>query len=235
MLHKDTVTGRTLELIKELSADKKLESFTLVGGTSLALQIGHRKSIDIDLFAKEPFNSKSVAEHVKTAYPVGLIGIRENHVAGYIDGIKIEMLTHAYPDVKPPINEEGIRMASMEDIAAMKAHAIHRDGSRLKDFVDMYHMLEYMPMEKVLQAYHTKYPNGASDQTLKQAMAYHDEIKLDDKIHTFRRGLLLGKVLERIKRALEEPGKTFEPPKQLDFRPDMPDGITRRRKRRMRE
>jgi len=64
MLHKETVEKGTLALIKKLSGDEKLKDFVLVGGTALALQIGHRKSVDIDLFSKQAFDKNAIAEHL---------------------------------------------------------------------------------------------------------------------------------------------------------------------------
>lgn len=58
MLHKETVTTATLDLISKLLAEKQLEDFLLVGGTALSLQVGHRISIDIDLFSNKPFDSQ---------------------------------------------------------------------------------------------------------------------------------------------------------------------------------
>ena len=56
MLHKETVESRTLELLKRLQAEPLLSSFNLVGGTALALRIGHRKSVDLDLFTCDEFD-----------------------------------------------------------------------------------------------------------------------------------------------------------------------------------
>jgi hypothetical protein len=57
MLHKETVASPTLDLIKRLFKDASLNEFVLVGGTALSLQIGHRISIDIDLFSNKPFDA----------------------------------------------------------------------------------------------------------------------------------------------------------------------------------
>jgi hypothetical protein len=56
MLHEETVSEGTLALIRRMTQDEMLKDFTLVGGTALALQLGHRKSVDIDLFGSRDFD-----------------------------------------------------------------------------------------------------------------------------------------------------------------------------------
>ena len=62
MLHKETVGPGTLELIKKLQTDPILDDFFLVGGTALALQIGHRTSIDIDLFTRSDIDIENLID-----------------------------------------------------------------------------------------------------------------------------------------------------------------------------
>ncbi|MBK8698226.1 MAG: nucleotidyl transferase AbiEii/AbiGii toxin family protein [Saprospiraceae bacterium] len=99
--------------------------FVLVGGTALSLQIGHRRSIDIDFFTAGVFQPKHYQIflrengfhfHQQNRFKGGLLG--------HIDNIKVDFIRHAYPWVKPPQVIEGIRLASLEDIAAMKLNAI---------------------------------------------------------------------------------------------------------------
>jgi hypothetical protein len=67
MLHKETVEKGTMDIVNKLMTDEKLSSFNLVGGTALALNIGHRKSIDIDLFTTTDFNAQEISNHLTTA------------------------------------------------------------------------------------------------------------------------------------------------------------------------
>jgi hypothetical protein len=68
MLHQETVEAETLALIKRLSSDPAFKEFVLVGGTALALQLGHRKSIDIDFFSAKVFDTKAMGEYLKEHY-----------------------------------------------------------------------------------------------------------------------------------------------------------------------
>jgi hypothetical protein len=68
MLHTETVSILVLDLIRNLQKDPVFEAFHLVGGTALALQIGHRTSIDIDFFSRESFDAGSITEHLEKEY-----------------------------------------------------------------------------------------------------------------------------------------------------------------------
>lgn len=142
MLYKETVAPQTLDLIERFFKDARLDEFVLVGGTALSLQIGHRISIDIDLFSDKPFDAANIASHLQKNYSAESVKTLKNGVFCFIEDIKVDVMSHQYPWVKDLIVSEGIRMVSLEDIGAMKLHAIVQSGSRLKDFIDIYFLLE---------------------------------------------------------------------------------------------
>src|SRR5258708_40120881 len=92
MLQKATVEEGTLELIRKFSADEKFNDFRLVGGTALALQIGHRRSIDIDLFINKTFDADQLGAHLQEKYNAEEIKIRESAIFSYINDIKIDIV-----------------------------------------------------------------------------------------------------------------------------------------------
>jgi predicted nucleotidyltransferase component of viral defense system len=219
-----------LDLIKKLSQDEFLQDFTLVGGTALALQIGHRISVDIDLFSKKSFDSMEVAEHLKQNYPAqNIVTAKEiNNVAGFISDVKVTLIAHEYNDVSVPIVEQGIKMASLDDIAAMKIHAIHNSGTRYKDFVDIYHLLEHRSMNEMLKSYMAKYPD-MNEITAKMALGNHDEVKTKSKIEHLRRDLTWPEISDRIQWALKQPGQKFKAALRKK-RPDEPNQRLRRKR-----
>ncbi|MCF8361803.1 MAG: nucleotidyl transferase AbiEii/AbiGii toxin family protein [Prolixibacteraceae bacterium] len=73
MLHKETVDPSTLELLIKLQQKDYLNNFFLVGGTALALHIGHRKSIDLDFFSAEGYNTSHLLENLNTDFPFQLL------------------------------------------------------------------------------------------------------------------------------------------------------------------
>jgi hypothetical protein len=175
MLHKETVDGNTLELIEKLQSDIMLQDFVLVGGTALSLQIGHRLSIDIDFFSKEEFDPQELLEHLEQNY-----GFREqyrhkNTLKGIVNGISVDLLRHNYDYVVPPKSVGGITMASKQDIAAMKVNAITGDGTRVKDFIDIYFLLKDFSFADIIGFYKTKY-NARNDFHAVKSLTYFDDI-----------------------------------------------------------
>ena len=85
MLHQETVSPATLGLIKTLQADSMLKGFLLVGDTALSLQLGHRISIDIDLFTQDEFDSTELLEYLEQTYSFQLQYIYKNTLKGIIN------------------------------------------------------------------------------------------------------------------------------------------------------
>ncbi len=159
MLRKETVTTTTLELLTELMHDNHLSNFFLVGGTALSLQIGHRISIDIDLFSQNPFDENAMLNYLAANKGFQLSYKDRNTLKGEINGVQVDLITHAYPLVNELKAEEGIRLASIDDIAAMKLNAIVGNGTRAKDFLDIAYLSCYLTLEQMMQACEKKYKN----------------------------------------------------------------------------
>ncbi len=101
MLQKNTIQPNSLELLKKLQTDKELKEFHLAGGTSLALQIGHRKSIDLDLFSLICFDANYLMEYLEQNFNFKTDYTAPNTLKGSIDNIKIDFISHKYLLVKP--------------------------------------------------------------------------------------------------------------------------------------
>ena len=157
MLHKETIDAATLELLKRLMGDERLQSFVLVGGTSLALQMGHRISVDLDMFTEKEFEADELREYLERNYHLQTDYLAFATVKGEIDGVQVDCIAHAYPWLKPFVLEEGIRLASLEDICAMKLNAIAGNGTRIKDFVDVAHLSSVFSLQQMLDFYEEKY------------------------------------------------------------------------------
>ena len=114
MLHKDPfiIAPKTFRLIQELQSLPELKEFFLVGGTSLALQLGHRNSIDIDLFSQHDFSDDDILNLLNSKFEIKEIYRRKNTIISLIDNIKTDFIKHAYPFIVSPITEEGITFLS---------------------------------------------------------------------------------------------------------------------------
>src|SRR5690348_17064417 len=103
MLRKETIEPGTLELLRRLMQDDRLNDFVLVGGTALALQIGHRKSIDLDLFTQQSFDENELSGYLESSKHFRLDFMSKNTLKGEISEIKVDFITHAYPLVNQPV------------------------------------------------------------------------------------------------------------------------------------
>ena len=146
MLRKEAISKNTLELLKVLMLDERLNEFFLVGGTALSLIMGHRISIDIDLFSINPFDEKKMLAFMEEEKGFKMNYLNKNTIKGEINGVQIDLITHSYPLVEDLTNIESIRMASILDIAAMKLNAIVGNGTRVKDFIDIAFLSSFLSL-----------------------------------------------------------------------------------------
>lgn len=116
MLYKTTIEDSTLGLLNRLMGNQRMKDFILVGGTALALQLGHRISVDLDLFSTEAFNETILSDYLHKEYHFALDFISKNTLKGEIDGVQIDCIAHQYPWVDSPVQKEGIRLAGYPDI-----------------------------------------------------------------------------------------------------------------------
>lgn len=211
MLYKETVTPSTLGLLRRLMDDRELQDFVLVGGTSLALQIGHRVSVDLDLFSTSSFEEILLNHYLINQYGFETDFLARSTVKGEIDGVQIDCLSHAYPLVGEINVYEGIRLASLQDIAAMKLNAISGNGTRIKDFIDIAYLAEYMPLNGMLEAYQNKYKTMNALIPVK-ALTFFEEINFKEPIKMLTSKKFNWKKIEkRLYEMLKKPATIFPP------------------------
>lgn len=208
MLRKETVSESTLALLNRLMQDDLLKDFFLVGGTALALQMGHRISIDIDLFSKNSFDKDILLPELEKAYGFKLDYENTNTLKGSIEGIKVDLITHNYPLVKPLIQRGDIRMASAEDIAAMKLNVIAGTGTRLKDFIDIAYLSSTLTLTDMINAYEEKYSSRNPTMVVK-ALDYHQDINFNEPIEMLSDKYLWKNIEARLKQMTLHPQKLF--------------------------
>ena len=129
-------------------------------------------------------------------------------LTGVIEGVKTDFISHRYPLVNPLIETEGIRMVSLEDIAAMKLNAISQSGQRLKDFVDVFFLLEKMPFRSMLESYQVKYPNS-NPVIPARAVTYFDDIDPLVDAPVLVKSFSQKKMEKRLVDAIKKPHKIF--------------------------
>lgn len=181
MLHTKTVARSTLELLKMLESESVMSDFNLAGGTSLALYLGHRISVDLDLFTPKSFDAGKLEIFLRDKYGFRTDFMEKNTLKGTIDGVKIDCITHPYSYLEKPYTESGIRLYSMEDIVAMKLSAIADNGSRLKDFIDIAFLSTRFPFNSMLRLYERKFPGSNLIRPFK-AITYFEDIDFEEDI-----------------------------------------------------
>ncbi|NDV59597.1 hypothetical protein D0T85_15970 [Bacteroides sp. 519] len=175
--------------------DSALNEFVLVGGTALSLQIGHRISVDLDLFSNTSFDEEELSAYLLSAYDLELDFISKRTVKGEIQGVQIDCIAHQYPWVSSFNILEGIRLASLLDIAAMKLNAVSGNGTRVKDFIDLAYLSGYMSFTEMLKAYTKKY--NANPVIAVKSITFFDDINFDEPIKMINGGRLSWKKIEK--------------------------------------
>lgn len=209
MLHKETVRPEFLSLLYRLTVAEPLKNFVLVGGTALSLRIGNRKSLDIDLFTAGDFPGDSLIAFLEeNAFNFRQQSRFKGGLLGHIDNIKVDFIRHGYPWVQQPELIDGIRIASLEDIAAMKLNAISGNGSRIKDFVDIAFLSGYMTLSDMLSHYEKKYPNINGVMALK-SLCYFDDIDFSVTIEYTNPAINWEMLKARILKMVRNPEKQF--------------------------
>jgi hypothetical protein len=184
-----------------------LSDFRLVGGTSLSLQAGHRRSDDIDLFTDAQYGSvdfNSIIKWLRKNFNYLSSTDAVNNVPGIscftgsseTDCIKLD-LYYTETFIRPSVNSMKIRLATMEDIAAMKLDMI-ADGGRKKDFWDIHELLDHFSLEMLISFHSEKYPWSDSNRVIEGLTNFERADEMEDPV------CLKGKVWELIKLDLEE-------------------------------
>lgn len=166
-LHWHTVSPLLREILLDLMSVEIFSPFRLVGGTSLSLQIGHRMSLDIDLFTDADYGSLDfmlIDKYLRKSYPYvsdlspGPIGMGLSYIIGHSfkDAIKLDLFyTDTY--IYEPLYKENVCLASIEEVIAMKLDVVQRTG-RKKDFWDLHALLEQFNIKDMLAFHKARYP-----------------------------------------------------------------------------
>lgn len=165
MLQYRAIYPETLELLNTLMQQSNLQKFYLVGGTALALQLGHRISVDLDLFTNSDFETNEIIETLQNEFDLQIvmqkefnsliINVRKHKTQN--EFVKIDFVKYAYPLLCEIQEFDKIRFLSQDDIIPMKLSAIANRGAK-KDFFDIYELLKKYELPTILNLFAKKYP-----------------------------------------------------------------------------
>jgi Nucleotidyl transferase AbiEii toxin, Type IV TA system len=203
MLYTKTVEPFTLGLLKRLMADEAFNQFNLVGGTALSLQIGHRKSIDLDMFSHTDFEATVILQHlIDEGYQPSVRYNFKQTLIVEIDGIKVDFIRFRYPFAHDICIIEGIRLTNIQDIACMKIDAIMGRG-RKKDFCDLYFLLRKHNLNEIMTWYQQMFQHSTLFHVYK-SLTWFDDANLDGELEVFDKKYSWESAKKTIVKAIEK-------------------------------
>lgn len=162
----NTVKPQLRNILSWVMAEEIFDPFRLVGGTALSLQLGHRESVDIDLFTDTPYgeiNFSAIDKHLKNNFkyvdsPSILVAMGKSYFIGDSaeDCIKLD-LYYTDPFIRLALVIDNIRLATLDEITAMKMDVVSR-GARKKDFWDLHELLDFYSIPQMIQLHEERYP-----------------------------------------------------------------------------
>jgi len=207
-MHSEILDSKRLEILKELAFLKEGGCY-LAGGTALALQIGHRTSLDFDFCNSQHFDSGELFSKLQTVFGGRIVERHreEDTLTGDIDGIHFSFFWYKYPLIRESKEFEGTLLASVEDIAAMKIIAIVQRGTR-RDFIDIYYLLKRVDLDTLFFWTEEKYPNFNRYSGLRGITYFEDAEKRTDesRITIFDKSL----TWEDVKKAIFEKVRAYQ-------------------------
>lgn len=156
MLRYETIHPNTLGLLKKIQSLEMFADTRLVGGTALALQIGHRKSVDLDFFGKMDASLDEISIELSNFADVNPLSSSKAMRFLIVDGVKVDIVNYPYLWIDEPVREDGVILAGVKDISAMKLSAITNRGTK-KDFIDLYFLLKTYSFNELIDFYLRKY------------------------------------------------------------------------------
>jgi len=152
----ESINLETKRVLEKIGKSAFVSNFYLAGGTALAIQLGHRESIDLDWFSEKEFANEKIKNELSKIGSFELNSEEENTVHGAIDNVKVSFLHYPYGRLFPLVAFEGINLADERDIASMKIDAISSRGSK-KDFIDLFFLLKKYSLEELLGFFEKKF------------------------------------------------------------------------------
>jgi hypothetical protein len=154
------LSKETKESLAILGKSGLLNDAYLAGGTALALQIGHRVSIDLDFFTPKEFDEKILVQQIQKQLPNFRVeAVSWGTILGYIKRTRFSLFFYKYPLLFPTHQFLSVEIADIKDIAAMKVASIADRGTK-RDFIDLYFIIavkKILTLEEVLKLYDKKF------------------------------------------------------------------------------
>lgn len=173
----EAITSGQKRIFKKL---KNFPGYYLVGGTALALQIGHRVSVDFDFFSKEeiPISLLLKVEEIFKEFKKEIIVNNPEQLTVKVDGINLTFVKYPFPLIFGLKEYKGIKMLCVKEIAATKAYVLGRRAT-MKDYVDLYLILKnkYISLEKLIKICQKKYGESFEPRLFLEQLIFMSDVK----------------------------------------------------------
>jgi len=153
------------------------DKFYLVGGTAIALQLGHRRSIDFDLFSLQKIDQRKIRSLIIKNYQIDKVMIDDNEeYTIMVDGVKITFLHYPFKIKVTKKFDDYIKMPNLTTLAAMKAYALGR-RAKWKDYVDLYWIMKkHTTLEKIIKTAQIIFSGEFNEKNFREQLAYFKDI-----------------------------------------------------------
>lgn len=180
-MHKEVLSDDQVKLLPLLKTFKR--EYYLAGGTAIALYIGHRSSIDFDLFKNSNLNTKRIITTLKdSGFSYNIILNKEDQINLIINNVKFTFFEYPFRIEAKRDYKSMARMPELRDLAAMKAYALGR-RSKWKDYVDLYFILKYhYSFEEISASANKIYGQFFSEKMFRAQLAYFDDVDYSEEV-----------------------------------------------------
>ena len=180
-MHDEILNADQLELLPLMAQFRR--EYYLVGGTAIALHIGHRRSVDFDMFKMSTLNHKRNLDRIVAAGFVHQVTRRvEEQMNLLVNGVKVTFFQYPFPVVPEDGFGKVFRMPSLISLAAMKAYAMGR-RSKWKDYVDLYFLLtKHFTLEEVSAKATELFGELFSEKLFRAQLSYFDDIDYTEQV-----------------------------------------------------
>lgn len=181
MFHKEVLNDKQIELLPLIGEFKR--EYYLVGGTAIALYLGHRRSIDFDLFKFAPLNRKKNLEKVQSSgFPSIVTWNVTDQMNLVVNEVKVTFFQYPFQIKANNSFDNIIKLPELLNLAAMKAYALGR-RSKWKDYVDLYFLLKKkFSIEEICQRAIEIYGDLFSDKLFRSQLSYFEDVDYSEEV-----------------------------------------------------
>lgn len=180
-MHKEILTSKQVNMIPLVKLFSK--DFYLVGGTAIALHIGHRRSIDFDLFTKEPFDNNRVKRVIMNKTKIqNVMRDEKGQYTIIVDGVHITFFQYPFTITADHLFERVINLPDVLTLAAMKAYALGR-RAKWKDYVDLYFVIQkYHGISAIINKAHSIFGKEFNERLFREQLSYFKDINYSEEV-----------------------------------------------------